>query len=80
MKKKIPNPGSKKAIELGCICPVLDNSHGLGYMGNEGVFVMSAGCKVHNRIIPKLIKEVSKKGISSSKIPDDYERTFVKLD
>lgn len=23
-----PNPGSDKAIELGCTCPVLDNNHG----------------------------------------------------
>lgn len=25
---KQPNPGSKEALKLGCICAVLDNNHG----------------------------------------------------
>ena len=29
-----PNPGSKEAQVLGCVCPVLDNSYGRGYLGN----------------------------------------------
>lgn len=42
-----PNPGSKTAIEAGCTCPVMDNEYGAGYMGMEGVYVYSAGCKLH---------------------------------
>ena len=42
----IPNPGSKEAIEQGCTCPILDNSHGKGYM--EGIFVIVQGCPLHN--------------------------------
>lgn len=30
MTDKPPNPGSKEAIEAGCICPVMDNHHGAG--------------------------------------------------
>lgn len=26
----IPKPGSKAAIDAGCICPVMDNHHGEG--------------------------------------------------
>jgi len=29
----IPHPGSDKAIDAGCTCPVLDNGHGRGYLG-----------------------------------------------
>ena len=44
---EVPNPGSEEAIEAGCICPVLDNEHGKGYMGLSGVFVYTQGCPVH---------------------------------
>jgi hypothetical protein len=44
---KIPNPGSDKAIDLGCSCPIMDNSYGEGYMGMEGVFVYNADCSLH---------------------------------
>lgn len=43
----IPNPGSDKARELGCICPVLDNAHGRGYMGQEAVFIRRTDCPLH---------------------------------
>ena len=43
----IPTPGSDEAIDLGCICPIMDNSYGEGYMGMEGVFVYNAGCSLH---------------------------------
>jgi hypothetical protein len=42
-----PNPGSKAAINAGCTCPVMDNEYGVGYMGMEGVYIYSAGCKLH---------------------------------
>lgn len=44
---KIPNPGSDEAIDLGCSCPIMDNSYGEGYMGMEDVFVYNAGCSLH---------------------------------
>ena len=40
------NPGSDKAIKDGCLCPVLDNHHGRGYMGQAGVFVYSELCPI----------------------------------
>ena len=47
MESKIPNPATKEAIKAGCICPVMDNEYGRGYMGQEGVFVYNANCPVH---------------------------------
>lgn len=44
---KTPPPGSPEAEELGCKCPVLDNAHGHGYMGQQGIYVYSAACKLH---------------------------------
>ena len=43
-----PTPGSDAALELGCRCAVLDNAHGQGYYGQPGVFVITAGCPVHD--------------------------------
>lgn len=47
-------PGSDEAIEAGCICPVLDNSHGKGYFGGpidektgEPSFVINLSCPLH---------------------------------
>lgn len=42
-----PNPGSLEAHEAGCICAVLDNRRGAGYLGQAGVFVITRGCPVH---------------------------------
>jgi hypothetical protein len=43
----LPNPGSDEAIAAGCTCPILDNAHGAGYLGQAGVFVFTQGCLVH---------------------------------
>ena len=43
-----PSPGSPEAVKLGCLCPVLDNHHGSGYMGIKGIYVYSGGCSLHN--------------------------------
>lgn len=48
-----PHPGSDAAIAIGCICPVLDNSHGQGYLGIADVYVISAECPVHANKIKK---------------------------
>lgn len=45
--KTMPNPGSNEAIALGCRCPILDNAHGIGYMGQSGVFCFTSDCPLH---------------------------------
>jgi len=45
----IPAPGSDAAIALGCTCPVMDNGHGRGYMGQKGIYVYRVDCPVHKR-------------------------------
>lgn len=48
-----PNPGSAEAVKNGCLCPVIDNAGGHGYMGGardrhgETVFVMREDCPLH---------------------------------
>jgi hypothetical protein len=42
-----PNLGSKEAQNMGCLCPVLDNAHGKGYMGMKDVFVYRQDCPLH---------------------------------
>ena len=47
---KSPNPGSIEALDMGCMCPVLDNAHGQGARGTKGkkaIFWISANCKLH---------------------------------
>ena len=45
---KIPNPGSKEAIEQGCTCAVLDNYNGKGfpYQGRT-CFYINESCPLH---------------------------------
>jgi hypothetical protein len=50
------NPGSDKAIERGCQCPIIDNGHGRGYMGQEGVFVFNMDCPMHGWEGKELLK------------------------
>lgn len=49
MKEK-PNPGSDEAKKMGCICPVMDNAHGKGWMGQEGVYWINRKCPVHGDV------------------------------
>lgn len=48
---KIPNPGSDKAVDLGCKCPVLDNGHwqGLGkvFGSDYNAFWVNEDCPIH---------------------------------
>lgn len=48
VKSEIPTPGSDEALNQGCTCPVLDNGHGMGHMGEPGIFVPNEGCPLHN--------------------------------
>jgi hypothetical protein len=41
-----PDPGSDKAINQGCSCPILDNRHGQGYLGTDE-FVIGLDCPLH---------------------------------
>ena len=41
------NPGSREAQKAGCLCPVIDNHYGRGYMGNPEVFCMRGDCPIH---------------------------------
>ena len=42
-----PPPGSPEAIKKGCRCPILDNHHGKGYHGIQGIYVYSGNCPLH---------------------------------
>ena len=46
-EKDIPNPGSDEALDEGCTCAILDNSHGKGVFQNEETFWTSADCPLH---------------------------------
>ncbi len=49
-KNKVLNPGSKEAIREGCLCPILDNRHGLGaYDGKDGTFWINENCPIHGK-------------------------------
>ena len=43
------NPGSDEAIRNGCTCPVLDNGHGQGYLGDGEKYGwwITADCPMH---------------------------------
>ena len=43
--KKVPNPGSEKAVEQGCVCPVMDNHYGEGSV--RGGFWINDNCLLH---------------------------------
>jgi hypothetical protein len=46
--KKVPPPGSPEALARGCVCQVLDNGHGCGYMGMPGIYVYRLDCPLHH--------------------------------
>lgn len=48
MVKKIPNPGSKEAVVLGCTCAVLDNCRGDPKFGVKHGFWITEGCPLHD--------------------------------
>lgn len=48
-----PNPGSKEAVEKGCLCPVEDNKYGKG-SGYDGFWV-SDSCPIHGKGIRDVV-------------------------
>lgn len=57
--KPVPPPGSPAAIDAGCLCPVLDNGHGRGYMpGPTGpLYVYNEECPVHGNAGNRMDRE-----------------------
>lgn len=49
-----PNPGSKAAQGMGCICAVLDNNHGLTAPWPPSGWWITEGCPVHTT--PSLVQ------------------------
>lgn len=47
MTPEEPSPGSLEAVKKGCLCPILDNHHGKGYKGIEGIFIYNGNCPLH---------------------------------
>jgi hypothetical protein len=50
-----PNPGSPEALSLGCTCPVIDNSRGLGSPWAPPTYAyywVDDGCPVHRPPAP----------------------------
>ena len=42
-----PNPGSEEALDLGCICAILDNNHGKYAPWQPDGWWITEGCPVH---------------------------------
>lgn len=47
-------PGSDEALDAGCLCPVMDNGHGRGYLGGmtdpktgKTMYVVRSDCPIH---------------------------------
>ena len=49
--KEFLPPGSCEAGDAGCRCPVLDNEHGKGYLGDgdQFGFVINCDCPLHGK-------------------------------
>lgn len=45
-----PNPGSRAAVDQGCLCPIWDNAHGRGMsygLGGRTAWYTNTECPVH---------------------------------
>ena len=60
---KIPNPGSDKALHLGCKCPVMDNGHGRGARGTTDQFWINGECPLHSVPPEKASEFIRKKAM-----------------
>ena len=50
----VPNPGSDEAGDLGCTCPVLDNSRGQGWMCQGDLFWIAGDCPLHGQVVDEI--------------------------
>jgi len=53
MTTDTPPPGSDEAVRLGCLCPVMDNHYGRGYVqiAGESSYVFNENCPLHGLAI-----------------------------
>jgi len=42
-----PTPGSPEAVQAGCLCAVMDNCRGRGWMGVPGTWWITGTCPLH---------------------------------
>ena len=62
MNTPIPNPGSIKALQLGCTCAIIDNNFGGGASGSldgKPLFWITTGCPVHAPMVPLDVPELA---------------------
>lgn len=47
----MPPSGSPEAVAMGCTCPVMDNGHGKGWLGNGEQFgwMVAEVCPLHGQ-------------------------------
>lgn len=59
-----PKPGHVEAIKLGCQCPVRDNGHGKGALGDGGKrgWWVDPLCPVHGDVVLRRWSQVTKEG------------------
>ncbi len=74
-KEKIPNPGSKEAMELGCRCPVLDNNYGKGSNFGPNTFYINETCPLHSS---KNLKSKPVEEKSTALTPTDFKGKTIK--
>ena len=51
---KLPSPGTREAIKIGCLCPVMDNNYGAGIGKDENgdpMFWYNADCPIHGALL-----------------------------
>lgn len=65
----IPKPGSDEAIADGCKCPVLNNGHGRGHLGEGGKFGwwVNENCPIHGTAVEFARKKQEKAEKSDQK-------------
>jgi hypothetical protein len=59
----VPNPGSRKAVGLGCECPIAENLRGLMPPLPDGSWWVSDDCHLHRPWIPTTQGEADQHGL-----------------
>ena len=51
-----PFPGSDEAVRSGCTCPIVDNGHGRGFLGDGRKFgwVLNGDCPIHGHRVEEM--------------------------
>lgn len=73
------NPGSREALDAGCLCPVIDNGRGIecGWVDDKGqpCFWMNMDCPIHGEEARSTIKAEEEKLSGCLKINGDRSST-----